>query len=73
MTAKVLSVVGRLTLSLYALLPFFRPGRMYLQQDLCQYVLTLQNLGTVAQFLDYLAGWCGGQAEEEEEEEEEQG
>lgn len=68
--AKALSMVGSLTLNLYALLPFFRPGRMYVQQNLCQYVLTLQNLGTVAQFLDYLAGWFGAQAEEEEEEQE---
>lgn len=35
-------------------------------------MLTLQNLGTVAQFLDYLAGWFGAQAEEEEEEEEQE-
>lgn len=54
------------------LLPFFCPGRKYVQQNLCQYVLTLQNLGTVAQFLDYLAGWFGAQAEEEEEDEEEE-
>lgn len=70
MMAKALIMVGSLTLSLYELLPFFRPGRIYGQQNLCQYVLTLQNLGTVAQFLNYLAGWFGAQAEEKEEEEE---
>lgn len=72
MMAKALSLAGSLTLSLYALLPFFHPGWMYVQQNLCQYVLTLQNLGTVAQFLDYFAGWFGAQAEEEEEEEEQE-
>lgn len=50
--AKVLSVVGHLILCLYAELPFFCPDGMYVKQNLCQYVLSLQALGTVAQFLD---------------------
>lgn len=71
--AKALSVVESLILCLYALLPFFHPRRMYVKQNSRHYVLTLHNLGTVAQFLDYLAGWLGAQAEEEEEEEEGRG